>query len=57
VKALSPVTGWKESLKQQRAHDIIGGMNHALCLVVLWRSVGIRHQKLDALREEESVGG
>jgi hypothetical protein len=57
VKALSPVTGWKESLKQQRAHDIIGGMNHALCLVVLWRSVGIRHQKLDALREEESAGG
>jgi hypothetical protein len=40
VKALSLVSGWKGSFKQQRAHDIVGGMNHALGLVVLRRSVG-----------------
>jgi hypothetical protein len=48
---------WKGSLKQQGAHDIVGGMNHALGLTVLQGSVGTRHPKLDAVREEESVGG
>jgi hypothetical protein len=32
-------------------------MNHALDLAVLWGSVGTQHLKLDAMREEESVGG
>jgi hypothetical protein len=57
VKALSPVSGWKEILKQQGAHDIIGGMNHALDLAVLRGSVGTRHPKLDIVREEEGAGG
>jgi hypothetical protein len=57
VKALSPVTSWKESLEQHGAYDIIGGMNHALGLAVLWASVGTRHLKLEAVREEESAGG
>jgi hypothetical protein len=35
MKALCPVTGWKGSLEQQEAHDIVGGTNHALGLVVL----------------------
>jgi hypothetical protein len=38
-------------------YDIIGSMNHALDLAVLRGSVGTRHPKLDAVREEESVGG
>jgi hypothetical protein len=38
-------------------HDIVGGMNHALDLVVLQESAGTRHSKLDASREEESAGG
>jgi hypothetical protein len=37
-------------------HDIVGGMNHALDLAILWESVGTRHPKLDAMREEESAG-
>jgi hypothetical protein len=57
VKALSLVTGWKGSQEQQGAHDIIGGTNHALGLAVLWESVGTRHPKLDAVREEESASG
>jgi hypothetical protein len=57
VKVLSLVTGWKGSLEQQGAHDIIGGTNHALGLAVLWKSVGTRHPKLDAVREEESASG
>jgi hypothetical protein len=32
-------------------------MNHALDLAVLRGSVGTRHLKLDAVREEESAGG
>jgi hypothetical protein len=40
VKALRPVMGWKESLEQQGAHDIIGGMNHVLGLAILRGSVG-----------------
>jgi hypothetical protein len=32
-------------------------MNHALDLVVLRESVGTRHLKLDAVREEENAGG
>jgi hypothetical protein len=57
VKAINPVTGWKGSLEQQGAHDIIGGTNHTLSLVILWGSVGTRHPELDAVREEESAGG
>jgi hypothetical protein len=57
VKALSPVMGWKGSLEQHGAHDIVGGTNHALDLAVLWGSVGTQHPELDALREEESAGG
>jgi hypothetical protein len=38
-------------------HDIIGGTNHVLGLIVLRGSVETRHLKLDAVREEESVGG
>jgi hypothetical protein len=57
VKALSLVTGQKGSLEQQGVHDIVSGMNHALGLAVLWGSVGTRHPKLDAVREEESAGG
>jgi hypothetical protein len=57
VKALDPVTEWKGSLKHQGAHDIVGGTNHALGLAVLRGSVGTRHLKLDAVREEECVGG
>jgi hypothetical protein len=44
-------------LEQLRAHDNIGGTNHALDLAVLQRSVGTQHPKLDAVREEESTGG
>jgi hypothetical protein len=40
MKALGLVTGWKGSLEQQGAHDIIGGMNHVLDLAILWGSVG-----------------
>jgi hypothetical protein len=47
MKALSPVASWKGSLEQQRAHDIFGGMNHALSLAVLWGHVRTRHPKLD----------
>jgi hypothetical protein len=57
VKALSPETGWKGSLEQQGAHDIVGGTNHAFGLAVLRGSIGTRHPKLDAMREEESAGG
>jgi hypothetical protein len=32
-------------------------MNHALDLAILRGSVGTRHSKLDAMREEESAGG
>jgi hypothetical protein len=32
-------------------------MNHALGLTVLWGCVGTRHQKMDAVREEESASG
>jgi hypothetical protein len=32
VKALRLIASWKGSLKQQGAHDIVGGMNHALTL-------------------------
>jgi hypothetical protein len=32
-------------------------MNHALGLVILRGSVGTRHLKLDAVREEEGAGG
>jgi hypothetical protein len=49
--------GWNGSLEQQGAHDIVGGMNHALGIAVLRGSLGTRHPKLDAVREEESVGG
>jgi hypothetical protein len=49
--------GWKGSLEQHGAHDIIGGMNYALGLTVLRGSVGTRHLKLDTVREEESAGG
>jgi hypothetical protein len=38
-------------------HDIVGGTYHALGLVVLRGSVGARHPKLGAMREEESAGG
>jgi hypothetical protein len=38
-------------------HDIVRGTNHALGLTVLRGSVGTRHPKLDAAREEESAGG
>jgi hypothetical protein len=57
VKALNPITGRKGGLKQQGAHDIVGGTNHALGLATLRGSVGTRHAKLDAVREEESAGG
>jgi hypothetical protein len=57
VKALSPVMCWKGSLEQQGSHDIVGRMNHALGLAVLWGSVGTQHTKLDVVREEESAGG
>jgi hypothetical protein len=56
VETLNSETGWKGSLEHQGEHDIVGGMNHALDLVVLWGSIGIRHPKLDAVREEESAG-
>jgi hypothetical protein len=39
VKTLDLVSGWKGSLEQWRAHDIIGGMNHALSLAVLRGSI------------------
>jgi hypothetical protein len=35
MEVLNPVAGWKGALKQQGAHDIIGGTNHALSLIVL----------------------
>jgi hypothetical protein len=35
MKALSPVASRKGRLKQQGAHDIIGGTNHALSLAIL----------------------
>jgi hypothetical protein len=35
MKALSPVASLKGGLEQQRAHDIVGGMNHALSRAVL----------------------
>jgi hypothetical protein len=49
--------GWKGSLEQQGVQDIVGGMNHALGLVILWGSVGTQHPKLNVVRDEESVGG
>jgi hypothetical protein len=57
VKALSLVASRKGILEQQRAHDIVGGMNHALSLVVLWGRVGTRHPKLDTVRKEKGAGG
>jgi hypothetical protein len=57
VNALSLVTSWKGSLEHQRARDIVGCMNYVLDLAVLLGSVGTQHPKLDAMREEESVGG
>jgi hypothetical protein len=50
VKILSQVLGWKGSQEQQRAYDIIGGMNHVLNLAVLRGHVGTRHPKLDTVR-------
>jgi hypothetical protein len=56
VKALSPILSCKGSLEQKGVHDIIGGMNHALGLAVLWGSVGTWHPKLDVVREDERGG-
>jgi hypothetical protein len=38
-------------------YDIVGSTNHALDLAVMWRSIGTRHPKLDAVREGESASG
>jgi hypothetical protein len=57
VKTLNPVVGWKISLEQQGAHDIIGGVNHALDLTNLRGGVGARHPKLDIVGEEDVAGG
>jgi hypothetical protein len=53
VKALSPVVSQKGSLEQQGAHDIVGGMNHA----ILWGRVETRHPKMDTVRKEEGASG
>jgi hypothetical protein len=57
VKALSPIVSCKGSLKQQRVHDIVGCMNHAFSLAILWGHVGTRHLKVDTVRKEEGAGG
>ena len=57
MKALSLVSGWKGSLEQQGAYDIVGGTNHALGLAVPRGRVGTRHSKLNTVREEEGAGG
>jgi hypothetical protein len=57
VKALSPVASQKGSLEQQGAHDIVGGMNHALSLAILWGRVETRHSKMDTVRKEEGASG
>jgi hypothetical protein len=44
-------------MELQGAHDTIGGVNHVLDLAILVGGVGIRHLKLDTMRENESVGG
>ena len=57
VESLSPVASWKGSLEQQRAHDIVGGADHALSLAVLGGGVGTRHPELDAVGEKEGARG
>jgi hypothetical protein len=57
VKALNPVAGWERRMEQQGVHDIIGGVNHALDLVILRGGVGARYPKLDVVGEEEGVRG
>jgi hypothetical protein len=39
------------------AHDIVCGPNHALNLVVLWRSVQTRHTQLNTSGEKERARG
>jgi hypothetical protein len=57
VKALCPGTWGKRGLDQKSAHDIVCGLNHALYLAVLWRSIQTRHTELDTAGEEEGVRG
>jgi hypothetical protein len=56
VKALNLVAGWKGSLEQQRAHDIVGGANHALDLATMRGGVGAQHPELDVVGEEGAEG-
>jgi hypothetical protein len=53
-EGLEPVVSRKGSLKEQRAHDIVRCVNHALSPAILRRRVGARHTEVDAVREEKS---
>jgi hypothetical protein len=46
----------KGSLKEQRAHDIVHCVNHALSTTVLRRRVGARHTEVDAASEKKVTG-
>jgi hypothetical protein len=57
VKTLCPEAWGKGGLDQKSAHDIVCGLNHALCLAVLWQSIRTRHSELDTVGEEQGVRG
>ena len=53
VQGLSPEASRDRGIKQQGAHDVVGGTNHALSLAILSRGVRARHAKLDTVRKKE----
>jgi hypothetical protein len=55
-EGLSPIVSRKGGLKEQRAHDIVRYVNHALNPTVLRRHVGTRHTEVDTVREKKSHG-
>jgi hypothetical protein len=57
VKALCPEARGQGCLDQKSAHDIVCGLNHALCLVVLWGSIRTRHTQLNTSGEKKGARG
>jgi len=47
----------KRGLKQESAHGVLGGANHAFSLAVLRGGIRARHAQMNTVREKEGVGG
>lgn len=54
MQGLSLEASGNRGLEHQGAHDIIGGPNHALSLIIHGKSVGARHVKLNTASEKRS---